>query len=43
MQALCLGIHFIRSTLKAELDSGYRLLHSDDENSEVDFPLDAYF
>jgi hypothetical protein len=43
MQALCLGIRFVQSMLRSELDCGHRLLQSGDGDDEVDFPLNAYF
>jgi len=40
MQALCLGVQFVRSMLQSVLDGGSRLLHADEE---TDFHPEVYF
>jgi hypothetical protein len=40
MQALCLGIQFVRSMLQSALDGGSRLLHADED---TDFHPEVYF
>ena len=40
LQALCLGLRFVRTHLEGVLERGSRLVHSDDGS---EFALDAYF
>ena len=40
MQALCLGLRFVRSMLQSVLDRGGRLVHVDEG---ADFQLEMYF
>jgi len=40
MQALCLGVQFVRSMLQSVVERGSRLLHDDED---TDFHLEVYF